>query len=547
MKVHSLTSNVAESADLAIFKELLLRTCGHSFENEREQALLAGLCRRMAALGLNATDAYYSLLLRDNDELLRLTELLTVNETYFLREPEHLGMMVDKLLPEIMGGGRKRPVRILSAGCSTGEEPYSIAIMLRERFGPESEHLFAITGVDIDSTVIATARQGVYGKSSFRGMDRALLERYFEPYDSCRFKVGDFIRKQVGFEVVNLLGSSYPLRMQSPDIILYRNVSIYFPGQVQREIFGKLAELLVEGGCLLVGASETIHHDIGILSLVKEDSLFFYRKLPPLVFEERRGAARSLSGAGRIGGVLVQQIAPGATVRPESTQARTRRMPVHERRSDAESSISCTKQPDLSRQPDVRKRFDAAIEMAHDRQYDKALDILNEIIEQDGAFVKAYCLKGSLLLNAARFDEARTLCEAVLERDPLCLEAYLMLGMTARQDGNNDGALKRFREAIFLDASCWLAHFYSAEIWYLQQDEKRARSGYETALRILEKGSLQEHGREFFPLSFNAEQFMAICRHKLSSLVSSSAASSTAKSVQARKQHSISGLMKRNG
>ena len=172
----------------------------------------------------------------------------------------------------------------MSAGCSTGEEPYSIAIMLRERFGAESERLFAITGVDIDSTVIATAQQGVYGKGSFRGMDQSLLERYFEPRDSGRFQVRESIRKQVEFEVVNLLGASYPQRMQLPDIILYRNVSIYFPGQVQREIFGRLAELLADGGCLLVGASETFHHDIGILSLVKQDSLFFYRKTPTARF-----------------------------------------------------------------------------------------------------------------------------------------------------------------------------------------------------------------------------------------------------------------------
>jgi chemotaxis protein methyltransferase CheR len=93
-----------------------------------------------------------------------------------------------------------------------------------------------------------------------------------------------------------------------------------------------------------------------------------------------------------------------------------------------------------------------------------------------------------------------------------------MLGIIARQQGSNDDALKRFREAIYLNASCWLAHFYSAEIIYTQQDEKRARGAYEAALRILEKGSLQQHGQDFFPLSFNAEQFIVICRHKLSLL-----------------------------
>ncbi|MDD2542179.1 MAG: tetratricopeptide repeat protein [Desulfuromonadaceae bacterium] len=492
--------------NLAPFKELLLRTCGHSFEKEREQTLFAGMIRRMEVTGIDTHDAYLALLLRDSDELLRLTELLTVNETYFFREPDHLNMMVDSLVPEFMATRNQKPIKIVSAGCSTGEEPYSIAIMLRERFGAASERLFDIIGVDIDSSVIALAQRGTYGKNSFRGMDQSLLERYFEPCGPGRFQVRDFVRKQVGFEVVNLLGASYPDLMLQPDIILYRNVSIYFPGHVQRDIFGRLAELLADGGGLLVGAAETIQHNVGILSLVKRDSLFYYRKTPPLVFEERRTISRVSS-------------------KVERTQDRTpRTVPVFAATArqiqplEKHGSEYSRTQLHPSSMIDAKVRFDEAITLAHNKQYDKALDILAVIIEQDSTFEKAYCLKGSLLLNLSRFDEARIVCNAILERDPLCLEAYLMLGMIARQQGDNDDAIKRFREAIYLDSSCWLAHYYTAEILFAQRDEKRARSCYEAAVRTLEKGSLQKHGQDFFPLSFNAEQFIVICRHKLSLL-----------------------------
>ncbi|MDD2272386.1 MAG: tetratricopeptide repeat protein [Desulfuromonadaceae bacterium] len=495
--------------NLTPFKELLLRTCGHSFEKEREQALSVSLFRRMAVQGMAGYDAYHALLLRDSDELLRLTELLTVNETYFFREPDHLNMMADTLLPEFMALRKQRPIRIVSAGCSTGEEPYSIAIMLRERFGAASERLFEVVGVDIDSTVIASAQRGVYGKNSFRGMDKSLLERYFEAGSSGRYQVCDAIRKQVGFEVVNLLGPSYPERMQLPDIILYRNVSIYFPGQVQREIFGRLAELLAAEGALLVGAAETFHHDIGVLSLVKQDSLFYYRKTPPLVFEERRTASRFSTtskrleaGAVRTGSAAVAKPQP-PPMRPQATNA----------------PDSPAKRPYSLPRVDIRERFDEAITLAHSKQYDTALDVLAAIIEQDGTFEKAYVLKGSLLLSLSRFDEALVVCKTVLERDPLCLEAYLMLGIIARQMRNNDEAIKRFREAIYLDATCWLAHFHTGEILYAQGDEKRSRSSFETTLKILAGGPLKELGQAFFPLSFNAEQFAVICRHKLSLLV----------------------------
>lgn len=495
--------------NLTPFKELLLRTCGHSFEKEREQALSASLFRRMAVLGMAGYDAYLALLLRDSDELLRLTELLTVNETYFFREPAHLSMMVDMLLPEFMTIRKQRPIRIVSAGCSTGEEPYSIAIMLQERFGAASERLFDIVGVDIDSTVIASAQRGVYGKNSFRGMEPSLLERYFVVGSSGRYQVSDTIRKQVGFEVVNLLGPSYPELMQQPDIILYRNVSIYFPGQVQRAIFGKLAELLAAEGALLVGAAETFHHDIGVLSLVKQNSLFYYRKTPPLVFEERRTASRFSAPSERARGSASRAVSVSAGKhQPTQTRSQAKHIPDYSgKRSNFLSRV------------DVRERFDEAITLAHSKQYDKALDILAVIIEQDSGFEKAYVLKGSLLVNVSRFDEALVVCKSILDRDPLCLEAYLMLGIIARQTRNNDEAIKRFREAIYLNASCWLAHFHTGEILFAQGDEKRSRSSFETTLKILDSGPPNKLGQVFFPLAFNTEQFTVICRHKLSLLV----------------------------
>lgn len=498
-------------ATLASFKELLLRTCGHSFENERSQTLTASVDRRMAVRGVGERESYYSLLLRDRDELLQLTELLTVNETYFFREPDHLNLLIDTLLPEIMVNDNGRQIRIVSAGCSSGEEPYSLAIMLRERFGVASERLFAITGVDIDSSVIAAAKLGLYGKGSFRGMEPDLLERYFEPCGAGRYQVRESVRKQVRFEVANLLGPTYPQAMQMPDIILYRNVSIYFPQQVQREIFSRLSELLADGGCLLVGASETIHHDLGILTLVQENSLFFYRKKPALIFEERRATSRFSSSRARLPGV-VHKGDPVSAPKPDPRKIRTRDAAEHPSR-----------QPMQSAPIDVRERFDVALELAHTGQHAQALDVLDAIIQQDRTFRKAYGLKGSLLLSESRYDEARIVCESILDFDSLCLEAYLMLGMVARQNGDEAGALKRFREAIYLNAACWPSHFYTAEILYSQQDFKRSRSSFEAALRILEKGSLQEHGKTFFPLSFNAEQFLTISRHKLSLLTARNA------------------------
>lgn len=496
-------SSISENGPmLARFKELILLHCGFSLEMGREQTLVEGLRSRMAARGMDEPAAYHAVLVRERDELHSLVELLTVNETYFFREPDHLNLAIDQLLPEFLPGPGCGPVRILSAGCSTGEEPYSIAMMLRERYGAQSERLFAVSGVDIDSSAIACARRGVYGKGSFRGMDQGMLNRYFEPAGPAQLRVREEIGKRVFFEVANLLGPAYPQGMQRQDLIFYRNVSIYFPQEVQRRIFAGLAGLLNEGGYLIVGATETIHHDIGILSLVERGALFVYRKTR-IAHAERRGSRREEPGRPRPAAAAARSSAP------LSAGSRDNRMPRQQ------PMAGPGKRPSSYR--DLGVLFDSALDLARKGQTDQALEFLDAILERDPCFAKAGVLKGSLLMSDARFGEAAAISDSLLARDPLCLEAYLMLGTVARHQGKEEDAFRRFREAAYLDPSCWFAHFYSAEILFAQGDAKQARTGYETASRILEKGGAAP-GQAFFPLAFNAEQFIVICRHKLSLL-----------------------------
>lgn len=489
-----------ENGGLDRFKELMLRTCGLSFGREREKTLANGLQRRMADMGISSRHAYHDLLVSDHVEFHRLVELLTVNETYFCREPDHLKLMANRLVPEIMAL-RAGPVKILSAGCSTGEEPYSVAIMLRERYGADCPRLFSIAGVDIDAGVIGTARRGVYGRYSFRGLQPGLQERYFELFGPGEYRICDAARSLVQFDTANLLGAPYPQVMTSPDIILYRNVSIYFPDQVQRTIFSRLAELLNDGGYLIVGATETIHHDVGILTLVERDSLYVFHKRPAIVIEERRQ-----TGRGQASAIFSHPLPLGkVSVRATPTPLRPKRVtgPAAQPSTPVRMSGAL---------------FDEALELARSDRGDDALTILEALIAEQPSFIKAQSLKACVLLSASCFAEARATCEVILTRDTLCLEGYLILGIIAQHDGDGDEAYRRFREALYLDATCWPAQYYLAGILFSRGDVKRAKIGYETALRVLENGSLCVNGRSFFPLSFKAEQFIAVCRHKLSLL-----------------------------
>ena len=500
-------------ADTAPFKELLLRTCGFSFENERQDTLVAALKLRMSASGEASYGGYLRRLSRDPDELRRLVELLTVNETYFFREPDQLRLIAERCVPEMLALRPGAPVQILSAGCATGEEPYSLAMLLRDALGPGEAARVRITGVDIDSSVVAAARLGAYTKSSFRGGFPSDLARHFEATGKDGWRLTPAVRHQVRFETANLLAEDLPAALRGMDIILYRNVSIYFPAPVQKQVFSRLADCLNDGGYLLVGATETLHHDIGVLTLVEMDSLFIYRKLPGPRAEDRRAARRV---AGLTGPDRNARPAPSPLAGNGSAPAR----PAPPARFDRTAPAAPQPAGDAAgrRHEGARALFDDALEHARDGRLEEALQRLNAVLELDAGFIKAHTLKGSIMLGAHRLQEAKAACELALSNDPLCLEAKLILGLAALHEEDREAALKRFREAIYLDTCCWLAHFYLAEIMYLLGEKKRARGAYEATARILEDGPAEKRGRDFFPLAVNAQAFKAICRHKLALL-----------------------------
>ena len=208
--------------NLAPFKELIKQRCGLIFEGVSEAPLVSGLQKRIAETDAKNASAYYANLQGDDQEFHELVCLLTINETYFYREPAQLQLLVDCLIPRILA--RKQdasPVRILSAGCSTGEEPYSIAMALREKYGESAAKLFQLAGGDIDKGALDKARTARYTEFSFRSLAPELRERYFERHGKWAWNVKVDLRQQVHFHHLNLLDENYHHALQDYDIIFY--------------------------------------------------------------------------------------------------------------------------------------------------------------------------------------------------------------------------------------------------------------------------------------------------------------------------------------
>ena len=228
-------------------------------ENKR-QMMYGRLARRIRQLGLAGFDDYCARLEADLDsELGELVNAITTNLTSFFRENHHFEHLANTALPEILAhNAGTRRLRIWSAGCSTGEEPYSIAMTLAEssRLNGWDARILA---TDIDTSVVARADSGVYPLERVKDMDPQRLRRWFEKgvgENAGKLRVNRSLRDLIAFRSLNLLGD-WPMRGPF-DIIFCRNVVIYFDKETQRRLFDRFADMLAPHGYLYIGHSETL-------------------------------------------------------------------------------------------------------------------------------------------------------------------------------------------------------------------------------------------------------------------------------------------------
>ena len=188
-----------------------------------------------------------------------LIDSLTVNETYFLRESYQLDCLVRDVMPEIVRDRRSAaPIRIWSIPCSTGEEPYSIAITLLDSWPEVDSYDLEITGADIDSSVLARARQGTYGARAFQKMPEQVRRRYFTREDNESWTIIPEIRRSIEFVSLNVTDPVDMQQVREADVIFCRNMLIYFDEASQRSAVQALYEALAPGGFFFMGHSESM-------------------------------------------------------------------------------------------------------------------------------------------------------------------------------------------------------------------------------------------------------------------------------------------------
>jgi len=243
-------------------RELVHARTGIALSDAKRELLYGRLARRLRKLKLGSFAEYCALVEHGHsDELQELTNAITTNLTSFFRENYHFEQLASEAFPqsELKRSSTQR-LRLWSAGCSTGEEPYSLAIVMREAL----EHLphwdIRLLATDIDSAVVATAADGVYAEDRFKGLSAERLKRWFpQTAGQSGLRVAsNELKELITFKQLNLL-DRWP--MKGPfDIIFCRNVVIYFDKDTQRALFARMAELQEPGGWLFIGHSENLYN-----------------------------------------------------------------------------------------------------------------------------------------------------------------------------------------------------------------------------------------------------------------------------------------------
>lgn len=455
--------------DYLRFSELVRDRCGLHFSNRRRIDLESSVLRAFAeSTFTNLNDYYHTLLNSKNGsvELDCLINTLTIGETHFFRNSSQFDVLFSKVLPQIIKRkGHMKTLRIWSAGCASGEEPYSIAMMLREILPDIDDWSITILGTDINTEVLARARIAVYSEWAFREQRAKQLKfRYFTKKGN-RYALTPEIRQMVTFSQLNLVGETYPSYETNTtflDLILCRNVSIYFTPGITQEVVDRFYDSLNDRGWLVIGHSE---HSITTYNQFKlhnfPDSIL-YQKVDDysLVPEEKDEV--SLFGV---------QIEPEAPLFPEIPSPPPTAEPLEPR------------QIELPEEEDPIEEAQMLLEYG---QAEKACELLHDLIEGGAKKAGVYVLLGKAYASLASWDQAEYWCLLATELDKLALEAYYTLSLVLQHQEKFDSALDAMKKVVYIDRHFVLGHFSLASLYQGNQQTSLAQKSLDNAIRLLD-------------------------------------------------------------
>ncbi|HEY74458.1 MAG: hypothetical protein DRJ03_05870 [Chloroflexi bacterium] len=452
------------------FSRLIQKRYGLCFPEKRYPDLERGIRQAFAASTCTDLNEYFDLL-QDPDHgaahFERLINALTVGETHFFRDAGQFDALYSHALPQIIERRRAlRTLRIWSAGCASGEEPYSIAISLRQLLPDVDEWSITILGTDINTEALDRARKATYGEWAFREERAKQWQPHYFHRRGKRYELVSEVRRMVTFAQLNLAEGVYPAYETNTtlmDLILCRNVMMYFPEPVTRQIVERFYQALTDGGWLIVGHAEhslityqrfqTHNYPNAILYRRADHSSFLPKDwhwliLPPP--KEEKPAAPTL--ATPLDTQPISQSPPGL---PQNGQ------------------------------PNDSDPIEKACDLLNYGHSARARDLLLKAIEQNPRHAPTCALLGQAYANLGYWQEAEYWCRQATRMDKLALKAYYTLALVLQHQEQLDSAITAMKKVIYIDRHNVLGHFGLAHLYHNNNQLPQALKSLNNAYHLL--------------------------------------------------------------
>ncbi len=391
--------------------------------------------RRMNDVGINKLSDYIALVLRSELEKQRLIDDVTVPETWFFRDHEPFLYLVQFVRSLSSWGGQTKPIRILSVPCATGEEPYSIAMVLLDA-GFDKDRI-KIEAVDISQRAIGKAQKGVFGSNSFRGKELFFRKKYFTE-EAGQFYISETIKEMVHFSKKNILAPNFMQDREPFDLILCRNLLIYFDLKTKAKVLAVLHERMNDKSLLVLGHAETGRMAEGLFESVRQSGTFSYRKIVSGVRQENLIVPLDLTKK-----PLSSEFHKPAAYFHQDKPA----IPVFKAKSRLEDKLS------------KQQTFQEIRVMA----------------------------------DQGRLEEAIKACDAFIAETPDYAQGYYLRAVIFLALNNNEQAIEFFKKALYLDAKHYSALVQLSVLMEEQGDENQAETYRARAERLRAQG-LDHHG-----------------------------------------------------
>ncbi|MEY3870453.1 MAG: hypothetical protein RLZZ338_4347 [Cyanobacteriota bacterium] len=462
---------------------------------------------RMKSLKISYPEKYYELLdypsPESQKEWRELILHLTVTESYFWRDKGQLEILHNIILPELIETkkiacqtlGIPKSLRLWSAGCSTGEEPYSLAMLVKELLPDWQEWNLLILGTDINEEVMEKARRGIYSDWSFRQVDSHIKNQHFIQKNN-EWYINDDLRNMVKFRRNNLIQDEFPNftdEIYNMDLIICRNVFVYFDTISIAKVLKKFYHTLRVGGYLITGHAELHGQHIE----------YFQTKIFPesVVYQRRECDFCEISHVRKSLSTLDEMdlFAPRLLDSPlDSIKAENNLFAIpHSKNSNSgndftsEPKINHPTMMTYSSDKIPQKKevilWEEAQDLFENKAYNEVLKKLEDLLKLFPHHFEAYYLKAQVYANLGEYNQANECCQQAIKLNPLSEMPYYLLAHIAEEKGELEEAKNLLKRIIYLDPTALSAYFKLGDIYEREEDIKRSQKMYRIAWDIVQK------------------------------------------------------------